>query len=62
MRSAVEGTPPRSTLGELTVMFCDLVDSTALSDGMGLEDYRDMVGANQANASQVIYRWQNWKS
>lgn len=39
---------------QLTVMFCDLVGSTGLSLSMDAEDYRDLLSAYQAAATQVI--------
>jgi class 3 adenylate cyclase len=42
---------------QLTVMFCDLVDSTKLSSQLDPEDYRDMVRAYQRVCSEVITRF-----
>ena len=39
---------------QLTVMFCDLVGSSALSARIDAEDYREVVRAYQASASEVI--------
>ena len=39
---------------QLTVMFCDLVGSTALSESMDPEDYRDVIAAYQTAASVVV--------
>ncbi len=39
---------------QLTVMFCDLVGSTALSESMDAEDYRDLLGAYQTAAASSI--------
>ena len=39
---------------QLTVMFCDLVGSTALSEAMDTEDYRDLLGAYQTAATGAI--------
>jgi Adenylate and Guanylate cyclase catalytic domain/SAM domain (Sterile alpha motif) len=39
---------------QLTVMFCDLVGSTALSSKMDPEDLREVISAYQAAATQVI--------
>src|SRR2546426_8029051 len=36
---------PEAERRQLTVMFCDLVDSTKLSSQLDPEDYRDMVRA-----------------
>ena len=51
---------PRSLEAErrqLTVMFCDLVDSTALSGQLDPEDYRDVVRAYQTACTEVIRRY-----
>src|ERR687885_365115 len=42
---------------QLTVMFCDLVDSTALSGQLDPEDLRDVVRAYQATCAEVIQRF-----
>jgi predicted ATPase/class 3 adenylate cyclase len=42
---------------QLTVMFCDLVDSTALSTRLDPEDLRDIVRAYQAACAEVIGRF-----
>jgi class 3 adenylate cyclase len=42
---------------QLTVMFCDLVDSTLLSSQLDPEDLREMVQAYQATAAAVIQRF-----
>jgi class 3 adenylate cyclase/tetratricopeptide (TPR) repeat protein len=39
---------------QLTVMFCDLVGSTALSTGMDPEDLRDVIASYQSRCSAVI--------
>lgn len=39
---------------QLTVMFCDLVGSTALSESMDAEDYREVLAAYQGAASAAI--------
>ena len=61
-RTPVEAPPvePRSPEAErrqLTVMFCDLVDSTKLSSQLDPEDYRDMVRAYQTTCTEVIRRY-----
>ena len=51
---------PRSADAErrqLTIMFCDLVDSTKLSSQLDPEDYRDVVRAYQSVCSEVITRF-----
>ena len=42
---------------QLTVMFCDLVDSTQLSAQLDPEDYRDVVRAYHRSAPAVITRY-----
>jgi class 3 adenylate cyclase len=48
---------PEAERRQLTVMFCDLVDSTRLSSQLDPEDYRDMVRAYQKVCSEVITRF-----
>ena len=43
---------------QLTVLFCDLVDSTALARQLDPEDYRDVVRAYQATCGAVIQRFE----
>src|SRR5262249_46426490 len=42
---------------QLTVMFCDLVDSTKLSSHLDPEEYRDVVRAYQSACTEVITRF-----
>jgi class 3 adenylate cyclase len=42
---------------QLTMMFCDLVDSTKLSSQLDPEDYRDVVREYQKACSKVIERY-----
>src|SRR5467141_443045 len=49
--------PPEAERRQLTVMFCDLVDSTRLSSQLDPEDYRDMVRAYQKVCSESITRF-----
>src|SRR5215471_6414867 len=42
---------------QLTVLFCDLVDSTQLSSQLDPEEYRDVVRAYQAACTEVIRRF-----
>ena len=42
---------------QLTVMFCDLVDSTKLSSQLDPEEYRDVVRAYQTTCTEVIQRY-----
>jgi class 3 adenylate cyclase len=48
---------PEAERRQLTVMFCDLVDSTKLSAQLDPEEYRDMVRAYQRACSEVITRF-----
>src|SRR6267154_6682258 len=63
----VQGAPPpvapRSVDAErrqLTVMFCDLVDSTRLSSQFDPEAYRNMVRAYQKVCTAVIQRYEGY--
>ena len=49
---------PEAERRQLTVMFCDLVDSTRLSSQLDPEDYRDMVRAYQNVCTEVIQRYE----
>src|SRR5262249_31327309 len=49
---------PEAERRQLTVMFCDLVDSTRLSSQLDPEDYRDMVRAYQNVCPDVIERYE----
>src|SRR6516162_1786646 len=48
---------PDAERRQLTVMFCDLVDSTKLSGQLDPEDWRDVVRAYQRVCSEVITRF-----
>src|SRR5262249_10748455 len=50
--------PPDAERRQLTVMFCDLVDSTRLSSQLDPEEYRDMVRAYQNVCTEVIQRYE----
>jgi TOMM system kinase/cyclase fusion protein len=45
---------------QLTVMFCDLVDSTKLSSQLDPEEYRDVVRAYQRVCTEVIQRYDGY--
>lgn len=47
---------PASELRQLTIMFCDLVDSTALCERLTPEQWREVVLAYQQSASAIIER------
>src|SRR5467141_2484394 len=49
--------PPDAERRQLTVMFCDLVDSTKLSSQLDPEEYRDVVRAYQTVCTEVIRRY-----
>ena len=48
---------PAAERRQLTVMFCDLVDSTTLSSQLDPEDYRDVVRAYHTACTEVIRRY-----
>src|SRR5215467_13282560 len=48
---------PEAERRQLTVMFCDLVDSTKLSSHLDPEEYRDLVRAYQRVCTEVIQRY-----
>ena len=54
---AVVATAPEAERRQLTVMFCDLVGSTALSTGMDPEDLRDVIASFQNRCSAAIRRY-----
>ncbi len=45
---------------QLTVMFCDLVDSTALSEQLDLEKYRELLSAYQDTARKAIEPYEGY--
>src|SRR5499433_2277227 len=49
--------PPDAERRQLTLMFCDLVDSTKLSSQLDPEDYREVVRAYQTACTEVIQRY-----
>src|SRR5206468_6508582 len=48
---------PEAERRQLTVMFCDLVESTKLSSQLDPEEYRDVVRASQSACTEVIQRF-----
>src|SRR5499433_3708507 len=52
--SAAEPRSPDAERRQLTVMFCDLVESTQLSSQLDPEDYREVVRAYQSTCTEVI--------
>ena len=51
---------PDAERRQLTIMFCDLVDSTRLSSQLDPEEYRDMVRAYQNVCTEVIQRFDGY--
>src|SRR5262249_17041689 len=49
---------PDAERRQLTVMFCDLVDSTRLSSQLDPEDWRDVVRAYHSTCTAVIQRYE----
>src|SRR5438093_6402594 len=49
---------PDAERWQLTVLFCDLVDSTALSRQLDPEDLREVVRAYQTTCAEVIQRFE----
>src|SRR5262245_1399219 len=56
--SLSEPRSPEAERRQLTVMFCDLVDSTKLSSQLDPEDYRNVVRAYQTACTEVIQRYE----
>ena len=50
--------PPEAERRQLTVLFCDLVDSTALASQLDPEDLREVVRAYQETSAKVIARFE----
>ena len=48
---------PEAERRQLTVLFCDLVESTKLSSQLDPEEYRDVVRAYQTACTEVIRRY-----
>lgn len=45
---------------QLTVMFCDLVDSTKLSDNLDPEDLRDIIHHYQKACGEIVHRYDGY--
>jgi class 3 adenylate cyclase len=56
----VTAPPPDAERRQLTVMFCDLVDSTKLSSQLDPEDLREVVQAYQKTCTDVIERYDGY--
>src|SRR5262245_7754270 len=52
--------PAEAERRQLTVLFCDLVDSTKLSGQLDPEEYREVVHAYQQTCTQVIQRFDGY--
>jgi class 3 adenylate cyclase/predicted ATPase len=48
---------PEAERRQITVMFCDVVDSTTLSSQLDPEDYREVIRAYQVTCAEVIQRF-----
>ena len=57
-RLSADHTAPEAERRQLTVLFCDLVDSTLLSSQLDPEDLREVVRAYQAACAEVIQRFE----
>src|SRR5262249_54609640 len=58
--AAVAPLTPEAERRQLTVMFCDLVDSTRLSSQLDPEEYRDVVRAYHTACTEVIRRYDGY--
>jgi len=61
--SVNHSTPLEASVAErrqLTVMFCDLVGSTALAESMDLEEYREVLAAYQTESTKAIKRFNGY--
>src|SRR5207249_3669006 len=54
----LEPQPPDAERRQLTVLFCDLVDSTVLASQLDPEDWREVVRAYQDACAKVITRFE----
>ena len=52
--------PPDAERRQLTVLFCDLVDSTVLASQLDPEDWREVVRAYQDTCAKVIARFEGY--
>ena len=53
----VAPSPPDAERRQLTLLFCDLMDSTVLASQLDPEDLRDVIRAYQATCAEVIQRF-----
>jgi class 3 adenylate cyclase len=56
--SAPAASPPEAERRQLTVLFCDLVDSTVLASQLDPEDLREVVRAYQEVCAKVVARFE----
>ena len=54
------GSKPEADRRQLTVMFCDLVGSTALSQKLDPEDYREVITSYQKAVSEAVRRFDGY--
>src|SRR5207244_11379987 len=59
-RLSTDHTAPEAERRQLTVLFCDLVDSTVLSSQLDPEDLREVVRAYQTTCAEVIQRFEGY--
>ena len=57
---ALRGSTPEAERRQVTVLFCDLVDSTKLSQQLDAEDYRAVVRAYQEAAVAALQPWDGY--
>jgi class 3 adenylate cyclase/DNA-binding winged helix-turn-helix (wHTH) protein/tetratricopeptide (TPR) repeat protein len=55
--SSTRPTVPEAERRQLTVLFCDVVDSTTLAGQLDPEDYRDIMGRYHATCTAAIQRY-----
>jgi class 3 adenylate cyclase/tetratricopeptide (TPR) repeat protein len=60
VESLPEPPTPDAERRQLTVMFCDLADSTRLSGQLDPEDLRDVIRAYQSTSAEVIKRYDGY--
>ena len=54
------GRPTAAERRQITVMFCDLVGSTALSEKLDPEDMRDILMAYRSACNEIVDRYEGW--
>src|SRR6267142_2631338 len=52
--------PPDAERRQLSLLFCDLVDSTKLSSQLDPEEWRDVVRAYQTTCTEVVQRYDGY--